>query len=64
MLNIRFPLSLPRVSPAAVLTSHMFAAAMCQAQALRDLQAGCEVTKLGTPATWHDYVEKHACAYL
>lgn len=38
-------------------------AATCQAQALSDLQAGCEVMKLGTPATWHDYAEKHACAY-
>lgn len=42
-----------------MLTSRVFAAAMCQAQALRDLQAGCEVMKLETPATWHDYVEKH-----
>lgn len=43
--------------------SCVFTAATCQVQAPRDLQAGCELMKLGTPATLHDCVEKHACVY-
>lgn len=46
MLNIRFPLSVSLVSPAAALTSRVIATAHMPVtldSLLRDLQAGCEV---------------------